>query len=125
MPIFHNTFFEESPDIKIIVNQKDFTIIDSNIAARNFFASLNSGIKKYLPELFPSSKSTNQLKKFTTADGKQKVKVNSIEVIGKKNKIVNINADIIPLKVLNRKSIVLNLPSGIRGSIILGCQLIV
>ena len=104
MPIFHNTFFEESPDIKIIIDQKDFTIIDSNKAARNFFAAINSGTnKKHLTELFPSSKSTNQLKKFARADGKQLTKVNSIEVISKKNKIVSMNAVIVSLEVMNRK----------------------
>ena len=57
--------FEESPEIKITIDPKDYKIIEANKAARKFFRVLKNNKKdKYLTDIFPANISERQLKKY-------------------------------------------------------------
>jgi len=86
--------FEESPEIKIIIDSKDYRIIEANKATRKLFKDLKNNKKdKYLTDIFPAEISERQLKKFTNKSLKKSFQINSVDLIGNNGTIYKMNAD--------------------------------
>ena len=99
-----NLFFEESPDIKIIIDKQDYKIIEANKAARKFFKNLRNKKKnKYLADIFPTNIAKRQLKNFTNNSLTKSVKINSLKLIGNNGTIYKMNAEVVRVKVKNHK----------------------
>ena len=104
MRTYQYLFFEESPDIKIIIDGQDFKIIEANSAARKYFKNLiNTQKEKYLTDIFPTGVSKNQLKKFINNSAKKTFHIHSLELLSNNGTIHKMNADVVKVKVKNRK----------------------
>jgi PAS domain S-box-containing protein len=103
MQVKHNIFFEESPQIKLILDVRDFKIIDANKAANKFFKRLQlNGKKGYLDNLLPSGESVDlkkQLKKLST---KKSFKINSSGFSRGNGKLFKMDIDCVTVKIKNR-----------------------
>ena len=78
MQVKHNIFFEESPQIKLILDLRDFKIIDANKAANKFFKQLHlNGKKCYLDNLIPSGDSDYLKKQLKKLANRKSFKINS------------------------------------------------
>jgi len=100
----HSIFFEETSDIKIIIDTQDYKIIEANKAARKFFKNLRANKKdKYLPDLFPTDISKKQLKKFANKSSKKSFQINSLELIGYNGLVYKMNAEVVKLNVKTKK----------------------
>jgi len=99
-----NPFFEESPDIKIIIDKQDYKIVEANKSARKFFKNLRSNKgNKYLSDIFPVGVSHKQLKKITNNSSKKTFHINSLELIGNNGTIHKMTVDIVTTKVKNQQ----------------------
>jgi PAS domain S-box-containing protein len=100
----HSNLFEESPDIKIIIDKQDYKIIEANKAARKFFKNLSIKNKdKYLPDILPADISDRQLKKFSNKSSKKSFQINSLELIGNNRTVYKMNADVVKVNVKTKK----------------------
>jgi PAS domain S-box-containing protein len=98
----HSNLFEESSDIKIIIDKQDFKIIEANKAARKFFKALRNNKKdKYLTDIFPAGISAKQLKKFTNT--KKSFQINSLDLIGNNSTVYKINAEVVKVNANSKK----------------------
>ena len=92
--------FEKSPEIKIIIDSRDYKIIDANKAARKVFKNLVSGKKdKYLTDIFPPAISKKQLKIFANNSSKKSFKINSLLLIGNNGTNYKMNAEVVKAKI--------------------------
>ncbi|MCU0364228.1 MAG: PAS domain S-box protein [Ignavibacteriaceae bacterium] len=97
-------FFEESPDIKIIIDGQDLKIIDANSAARKYFKNLiNTQKERYLTDIFPTGVSKNQVKKIINNSAKKTFHIHSLELLSNNGTIHKMSADVVKVKVKNRK----------------------
>ena len=65
-------FFEESPEIKVIIDKQDYKIVEANKSARKLFKNLrNNKGNKYLSDIFPAGVSHKQLKRITNNSSKK------------------------------------------------------
>jgi PAS domain S-box-containing protein len=104
----HSNLFEESSDIKIIIDKQDFKIIEVNKAARKFFKVLRNNKKdKYLTDIFPANISEKQLKKFTNT--KKSFQINSLELIGNNGTVFKMNAEVAKVNVKTKKFLAVRL----------------
>jgi len=98
----HSNLFEDSSEIKIIIDKQDFKIIEVSKAARKFFKALrNNKNDKYLTDIFPAGISERQLKKFTNT--KKSFQINSLELIGNNGTVYKMNAEVVKLNVKTKK----------------------
>ena len=92
--------FEKSPEIKIIIDRRDYKITAANKAARKVFKNLVSGKKdKYLMDIFPPKLSKKQIKLFTNNSSKKSFKINSLLLIGNNGTNYKMNAEVVKAKV--------------------------
>ena len=98
--------FEESPEIKITIDSKDYKIIEANKAARKFFKDLKNNKKdKYLTDIFPADIAEKQLKKFTNKSSKKSFQINSVDLIDNNGTVYKMNADVVRVNTNTKKSL--------------------
>ena len=106
MQLNHNIFFEDSPAIKIIVDSKDFKIIEANKSARKFFKLKKSTYRnQLLSDLFPENNFKKLSKKIKTLSPNVPDKFNSVLLHTGNKKPLEICAEFFAVKVKNKKMI--------------------
>lgn len=100
----HSILFDESSDIKILIDRRDYKIIEANKAARKYFKKLASEKKgKYLADIFPSKIANKQLKIFANNSLQKSFQINSLELISNNGKTSKMNVKVVAIKVKTRK----------------------
>ncbi len=100
----HSTLFDESPDINILIDSKDYKIIKANKAARKFFKTLRTKKKeKYLPDLFPAQISDRLIKGFKKNSTKKSFKMDSVKLLGSNRKSLKMKIEVVRTKIKNQK----------------------
>lgn len=99
----HDIFFEDSPDIKLIIDAKDFKIIEANKAARKYFKLPSSVNKKiFLNDLFAINKNSNHLKKLLKPSSKKSFKIDSMKTSKGNGKLPRMTVSVSEVKIKNR-----------------------
>ena len=106
MQLSYNNFFEDSPEIKIIIDGKDFKIIEANKSARKFFKLPISLVqKRFLSDLFPEKNYKNLYKKIVGLSPKKFNKFNSVLLYSDNGELSEFYADCFSVLVKNKKLI--------------------
>lgn len=103
MKKLHDILFEESPEIKLIIEEKNFQIIEANRAARKFFKlSLYSKKKIFLNDLFKNNDPSSKFKKLLKFHSTKSIKVDSLKTFNGNAKLSQMTMSMTKVKMKNK-----------------------
>jgi len=99
MHLVNNIIFEDSPEIKLIVECDNYKIISANKAARKYFRSLNPEKRENYLTDFLTEKKSRKLQKLSS---KKSSAISSILLKNKKGKPVDFRIEVVRIKLKNK-----------------------